>query len=429
MPHGLPKRIRFAFVTQVLLASVALVLGVLLVGAFARELLIKRMLDAEAATFWENGGDPAEVPQAGTVRGWFVATGADVATLPDELRGLAAGHGTVQGRSSRRVLLDRRSGGDLYLVMSTRDIDRVAWLSSLLLIGFGLLAVIAISRLTYRRSKHIVLPVNRLADVVAQWNPADWDAAAPIVLPYPLAADTSREMRALSAALGGLAARMAEFVQRERDFTRDASHELRTPLTVVRVATDMMLGDPALPPQLQRSLQRIQRAVQDMESLVDAFLILARERGIAPQSEEFELRDIVADEVYKARPMLAGKPVELQMVEHASPRLLAPPRVLAVMLRQLLSNACAFTERGSIEVEIDAAEVRIRDTGIGMSEETLRQAYDPFFRADQFNPIGKGFGLTIVRRLGDRFGWPVVLQSVPGQGTVATIRFANASLS
>jgi signal transduction histidine kinase len=429
VPQGLPKRIRFAFVTQVLLATVALVLGVLLVGMFARNMLVQRLLDAEAAAFWEGGGDPTAVPRAGIVQGWFVAPGGDPAVLPEELRGLAPGHGTMQGRNSRRVLLDRRSGGDLYLVMRTRHIDSVEWLSSLLMLGFGLLAVLGISQLTYRRSKRIVLPVNRLADVVAQWNPADWDAAMPIVLPYPLATDTSREMRALSTALGGLAARVAEFVQRERDFTRDASHELRTPLTVVRVATDMMLGDPSLPPQAQRSLQRIQRAVQDMESLVDAFLILARERGVAPQSEEFDLRDIVADEVEKVRPMLADKPVELRVVELASPRLLAPPRVLAVMLRHLLSNACTFTERGSIEVEIDAGEVRIRDTGIGMSEDTLRQAYDPFFRAEQFNPIGKGIGLTIVRRLGDRFGWPVSLQSAPAQGTVATIRFANAALS
>jgi signal transduction histidine kinase len=429
MPQGLPKRIRFAFVTQGLLASAVLVLGIVVVGAYARDALLDRWLETEAAAFWDAGGQPVDLPHSALVTGWFVPAGGNAAALPEELRALGPGHASPPGGEPRRVFLDRQAQGDLYLVMSTRLVNAVAWTSALLLGGLGLVAIAVISWLTYRRSKRMVLPVNRLSDVVAQWNPSDWDAAMPVVLPYPLAADTSKEMRALSSALGGLAKRMAEFVQRERDFTRDASHELRTPLTVVRVATDMMTGDPAVPPHMLRSLQRIQRAVQDMETLVDAFLILARERHVAPQSEEFALRDLVEEEVDKARPLLQGKPVELHLVEHASPRLLAPPRVLSVMLGHLLSNACTFTEEGRIDVEIDAEEVRIRDTGIGMSEETLRHAYDPFFRADQFNPVGKGIGLTIVRRLGDRFGWPVTLESEPTRGTVATIRFAAAAVA
>src|SRR5690606_24887876 len=145
-----------------------------------------------------------------------------------------------------------------------------------------------------------------------QWDPGSWDSAAPIVLPHPLVTDNSKEMRALSSALSGLAARISDFVQRERDFTRDASHELRTPLTVIRVAADMMAGDPAMPTHARRSLHRVQQSVQDMEALVDAFLILARERGVAPQSEDFDVGDVVREEVEKAQGILAGKDVELR---------------------------------------------------------------------------------------------------------------------
>ena len=430
MPQGLPKRIRFAFVVQALLASVVMLVGIGLVGAYARSALIEGWLDAEAAAFWESGGAEAarERPGSATIRGWFVPAGGDASTLPPELQDVAPGHAGLPG-NSQRVLRSQHPDGDLYLWMSTWQIDRISLFASAALAVFGLLAIFAITWLTYRRSKRIVLPVHRLADVVSRWDPGDWDAAMPIVLPYPLTADTSREMRALSTALGGLASRIADFVQRERDFTRDASHELRTPLTVIRVATDMMLGDPAVPPHTQRSLQRILHAAQDLEALVDAFLILARERGIAPQSEEFDVREVVAEEVEKVRPMLAAKPVQLHVAGDASPRLVAPPRVFGVMLGHLLRNACTFTESGSVDVEIDRNEVRVRDTGIGMSDDILQHAYDPFFRADQFNPVGKGIGLTIVRRLGDRFGWPVALESVPGKGTLATIRFSMPSIA
>src|SRR5690606_8900342 len=156
---------------------------------------------------------------------------------------------------------------------------------------------------------------------------------------------------------------------------------------------------------------RIQQSVQDMEALVESFLILARERGVAPQSDEFDVVEVVREEVGKAQGLLVGKDVELRMVQLASPRLYAPTRVLGVMVGHLLRNACIYTERGSVEIEVAEDAVRVRDTGIGMSADALDHAYDPFFRADPFSPAGKGIGLTVVRRRGDRRGWPVSLES------------------
>jgi signal transduction histidine kinase len=80
--------------------------------------------------------------------------------------------------------------------------------------------------------------VSWLANVVARWDPRAPDAK--LLTPGSLPADAGSEVHELSRALAVLAARVGEFVQRERDFTADASHELRTPLTVIRVATDLM---------------------------------------------------------------------------------------------------------------------------------------------------------------------------------------------
>src|SRR5690606_39253715 len=139
-------------------------------------------------------------------------------------------------------------------------------------------------------------------------------------------------------ALRSLAERVADFVERERDFTRDASHELRTPLTVIRVATDMMLADADTSERSMRSLARVQRAGRDMEAVIDAFLILAREADIAPQSAEFEARDIAHEQVERVRPLLLNKPVSIEVVDNGAPRLFGPPHVLSVMLANLLSN-------------------------------------------------------------------------------------------
>jgi signal transduction histidine kinase len=226
----------------------------------------------------------------------------------------------------------------------------------------------------------------------------------------------------LASALHGLAHRVSAHVERERDFTRDASHELRTPLTVIRVASDMAMAEDS-PPRVARALQRIQRAGRDMEAVIDAFLILAREADVEPQSEDFDLADIVLDEADNARSLLIGKHVDLEVTCNAKPRLHAPPRVMQVVVSNLLRNACSYTDAGRIEVILEQDRIVVRDTGIGMSQDSMSRAFEPFYRADPSRPNGTGLGLSIVRRLCERFGWKVELESVLGRGTTATIRF------
>jgi signal transduction histidine kinase len=325
-------------------------------------------------------------------------------------------------RMRRHVLVQDGPDGRLFLVYQHGRLLRFAVLLLLAPLALAILAVLVSTRLTYQIAKRVVAPVDWLAREVALWDPREPDTR--VLAPDVLPADAGAETRQLAGALQRMAERTRAFVRRERDFTRDASHELRTPLTVIRVASDMLAEDPELPPRATRSLQRIRRAGRDMEQVVDAFLILARESEVEPQREDFDVRDVVYEQIEQVRPLLADKPVDLQVTESASPRLHASPRVLGVMLDNLLRNACTFTERGRIDVRIDSDRIVIQDSGIGMSAETLSRVYDPFYRGDGNSP-GKGMGLSIVRRLGERFDWPVSIESEPGRGTTAVIRFGG----
>ncbi len=424
MPGGLSRRLKSAFIVQALLATFAMVAGTFVAGQYAiRELSQKTLLE-EADRFWEaRRTDPsARPPYSSVLRGYFVSNAAASASVPTYLRTMRPGLYALQA-DKRMVLVQERTEGRLYISYhQVRLLRNAIWLTLAPLV-LAVLAVLVVTWLTYRIARRVVAPVDWLAREVADWDPREPDTR--MLAPDKLPADAGQETRQLAGALQRMAARTRDFVRRERDFTRDASHELRTPLTVIRVASDLMQGDPDMPERMQRSLGRIQRAGRDMEAVIDAFLILARESDIEPQRETFEVREVVHEQVEELRPLLGGKPVEMRLVESASPRLHASPRVLAVMVGNLLRNACTFTERGEIEVRIERDRVTIRDTGIGMSEEALRRAFDPFFRADIENPSGKGMGLSIVRRLGERFDWPVSMDSEPGRGTTATIRFGG----
>ncbi|KTF29782.1 sensor histidine kinase, partial [Xanthomonas vesicatoria] len=334
------------------------------------------------------------------------------------LQALSPGFSEV-GAADALVYVDQRPEGRLYLVFPRSRAAHLTWWFGVVPAIIVLLGIYGVSWFTYRVSKRLVSPISWLARRVSHWDPRNPDVDE--LSPERLPAELQGETRQLAAALHALGQRVSDHVARERNFTRDASHELRTPLTVIRVASDMALADDELSQRTQRSLRRIQRAGRDMEAVIDAFLILAREAEIDPQSETFDAAELASEEVESARELLGDKPVSLRMVGEGSLQMFAPPRVMRVVLSNLLRNACAYTDTGSIEVEVTQDRIVVRDTGIGMSEEARVRAFEPFFRADPTRPQGTGLGLSIVRRLCDRFGWRIELHSEAGVGTSVAV--------
>ena len=101
----------------------------------------------------------------------------------------------------------------------------------------------------------------------------------------------------MAGALTKLTQRVNAFVDRERNFTRDASHELRSPLTVIRMAADLLLAESSLDDRGKATVNRIKRAATDMVELVETFLMLARETEIGLEFEPVSINAAVEDEV------------------------------------------------------------------------------------------------------------------------------------
>lgn len=407
---------------QTLLAGLAILLGGWLVLLVVKFGLVNAVLKEEATHYWElHAASPVQPPpNTSNIRGYLLETGQSPLNLPAELQALEPGFHEIEG-TDQLVRVEQRPAGRLYLVFQRSQAQRLAFWLGVVPVLLILLAVYAASWLTYHATHRVVSPVTWLARRVSQWDPLypDPDELAPEQLPP----DVQGDVRQLAAALHTMAGRIGEHVARERNFTRDASHELRTPLTVIRMASDMALGTQELNPSLQRSLLRIQRAGRDMEALIDALLILARESNVAPQSEWVEAADVVRYEAGNARGSLAGRPVELDVRAVAPCPLRVPPQVLHVVVGNLLRNACNYTDAGQVEAVVEVDRVTVRDTGIGMSQEVLARIFEPFFRADPERREGHGLGMPIVHRLCERFGWRITLESTPGQGTTAVVNF------
>jgi signal transduction histidine kinase len=422
----LKRRISRTFLLQAAGISVAAVVGVYLAAAILQEVLVTEALRQEAEYYWERQArDPqAALPDTRNLRG-FLATADGGKDLPDDLRGLDVGFHDVRGDADfTTVYVTAREGRRLYLVFDGERVNELAAYFGLVPLMLVLLVLYLAVWLAYRASHRAVSPVSWLAREVNRLDPYAPDPAA--FAPEHLPRDADAEVQVLAAALGRFAERLGAFVERERNFTRDASHELRTPLTVIRIASDMLLNDPALPEAARVGLERIGRSARDMEVLVEAFLLLAREADHELTRGAVCVNDLVVAELERAQLVAGRKPIEV--VIEAACRLLVPgsEKVVSALVGNLVRNAFSYTDAGRVSIGIAPQRVVIEDSGVGMDEQHIREAFEPFFRGQPQHRGGHGVGLTIVRRLSERFNWPVRIESEPGVGTRVTVDFPEA---
>jgi signal transduction histidine kinase len=417
---GVRARLGRAFLLQAAFIGAAAVVGVFLASLLLESVLIRQALREEVAHFWQQRERDPAFPLPATVN----LTGY-LGTAPPPIAGLPPGHHerVIDGVETVVYVTDR-AGQRLYLVFDRSGVGKLATVFGLLPLAMVLLVLYLSTWLAFRASRRAFSPVIALARAVRGLDPA---APDPTQLdPARLPRDSDDEVRELAEALTRYAQRLNEFVARERDFTRDASHELRSPLTVIQLAAGMLETDTGLSEASRRSVARIARAARDMEELTSAFLLLARESQTGLPFESTSVNDVLADELDRARLLAAGRPIESRLSATHRLSVDAPEKVLPVLLGNLLRNAFSYTDAGEVTVDVGAGSVVIRDTGVGIAPGQLDAMYQPFVRGDTGRRGGHGVGLTIVRRLSDRFGWPVTIDSGPGVGTRVEIRFPDA---
>lgn len=422
----LGRRISRTFLLQAAAIGIAAVVSVLLAAAIIKQVLVTEALRMEADYFWERRAvDPTfPLPDTRNLSGLLVPTG-DERALPENLRGLVDGFHTIPSKTGfTTVYLTTRNDLRLYLLFDAERVNELATYFGLAPLIVVLLVLYLSVWLAFRASQRAISPVTWLAREVNRLDPQ-----APVVQrfdPSHLPPDADEEVRVLAAALTGLADRLEAFVERERTFTRDASHELRTPLTVLRVATDLLLERADLPADARASVIRIRRSSDEMEELVNAFLLLARETDQGLPSTWVCINDVVAAELENLRLLVARKPVEIQVDAECRLRVAGPEPALSAVIRNLLRNALCYTDAGRVRIHIAPRRLRIEDSGIGMEPRQIKEIFRPYFRGEPQRRGGHGVGLTIVRRFADRFHWSVDIQSEPGIGTQVEVGFPDA---
>ena len=162
-----------------------------------------------------------------------------------------------------------------------------------------------------------------------------------------------------------------------------------------------------------------------MESLIETLLLLAREESSSLPAEDILVNDLLNQVAFQVEHAQRNQDIRMTLEEKCLLSVHAPEKVLNILFSNLLRNAFAYTKQGDIVATIDEGAVSIRDSGVGLEEEVLKNVYKPFFRA-QTDTQGHGLGLSIVKRLCNRFGWTLKMISEPGKGTEVSVEFPDA---
>ena len=215
-------------------------------------------------------------------------------------------------------------------------------------------------------------------------------------------------------------------------FLANMSHEIRTPMNGVLGLANLLLLS-RLPPREHQFVQTICSSARSLLTIIDDVLNFSTlEHGLfSIHPEPTRLAEVMSSVVEILEPLAAEKGLALNL--RLAPSLPEAALVDASRLRQILNNlitnAIKFTREGRVDVIVrdsplegaeDSVEIRVVDTGIGISEEQAERLFDPFHQVHgsyDRSQGGVGLGLAITRELVSLMGGSIDLRSEPGSGS------------
>jgi two-component system sensor histidine kinase MtrB len=315
---------------------------------------------------------------------------------------------------------------ELYFVYSLVDEQKTLTLIQRILVIGGAALIALVLFMTWSVTLQAVRPVRQAARVASR--------LAEGLLSERMVVQGRDEMATLATTFNEMAeslqrqiTRMEELSRLQRRFVSDVSHELRTPLTTVRMASDVLFDARAdFGPDVARSAELLHTQLDRFEALLSDLLEISRiDAGAAQlEFEDVSLLDIAREELEAIAPVAASAGVQLRLWaspgEHEAS--MDRPRI-ARIVRNLLSNAIEYAQRGPIDVLVGSnrrgVAIMVRDYGQGMTAQQAERVFDRFWRGDAARTRtmgGTGLGLAIAREDALLHGGAIEAWGSPGHG-------------
>jgi len=243
--------------------------------------------------------------------------------------------------------------------------------------------------------------------------------------------DTNRGVVALYAELNEKAEHLQRADEMKTKFLSNMTHEFRTPLSSMLALSQLLLDemDGPLADEQRKQVGLIRKSAEDLSELVNDLLDIAKiEAGkTTVRPKEFTVTDLFSALRGMLRPLLINSALSLVFDEPDDvPPLFSDEAKVSQILRNFISNALKFTERGEVRVSarfdaaLDSIEFSVADTGICIADEDQEIIFREFGQIDhplQHRAKGTGLGLPLTAKLVELLGGKITLESTLGSGS------------
>jgi signal transduction histidine kinase/HPt (histidine-containing phosphotransfer) domain-containing protein/BarA-like signal transduction histidine kinase len=230
----------------------------------------------------------------------------------------------------------------------------------------------------------------------------------------------------------------------KQQFLANISHEMRTPMNGIMAMTEILLKTPLAGEQMDYTLTIKKSAENLMEMINDLLDITELEQEkIFIKTSEVNIKKLFTSIYKNFEPQALEKGISLHyhISENLPEYLLTDKQRVTQVIKNLVTNAIKFTEKGSIELSYnfkdiskDSGEIQVdvSDTGIGIELDEQAKMFELFTQQNQSNSRsyeGLGIGLTLCRKIADLMGGRIELESSPGKGSRFSFIFPAGKIS
>ncbi|MEQ3591933.1 envelope stress sensor histidine kinase HitS [Bacillus albus] len=219
-----------------------------------------------------------------------------------------------------------------------------------------------------------------------------------------------------------------------QEFVSNVSHEIQSPLTSIKGFARALQDDNLSEEKRKHYLTIIETETTRLSKLSQNLLklTLLESEEYTPEKATYRLDQQLKQIVLNSEPLWAEKEIELDL-DLDKVHITADQESMSQVWINLIHNSIKFTPNGGtitiqLKEQVKLIEVRIRDTGIGISEEQKQHIFERFFKADSSRNRaygGSGLGLAIVKKVVDLHQGEIKVESIEGHGAEFSVRIPN----
>ena len=214
--------------------------------------------------------------------------------------------------------------------------------------------------------------------------------------------------------------------QSKDEFISNVTHEMNTPLTSVRGFAELIATGSLSKETMQNAGKTIAAQSDRLSAMITRILHYSAIDDDDLEPYEVNVSDTVRRQLGTYMPMLKDKNLTLTCKIDDGVTVMSRQERITEILDNLVGNAIKYNKQnGKIDVTLKGRKLTVEDTGIGISMEELPHIFGRFYTVDKSHGenVGFGLGLSIVKKLCDRGGWKLTVDSTEGEGTTFEIEF------